>query len=313
MRREGFIQLTRSFWTLALTGLVSLISSLWSVPAKAENGCPPGSFPVGVQRGTENSGVYIPVCAPIPVAIPQQPLAPINHYAALAWHPDTENIWVTTRQRYSDVAKRNVLDSCAAIMGDGCEVVEQVNGFLGAAINPHGRIIWATDATKRGVNKSIDDYCTRYSLGCTPIGIFEASDRFVNNRFNFRARRNAQTVRHLYAAAAWTTDLAGFDGRSFVVSGRADIKEAIDAAVALCQESTNNSPCDHAAVTGDGVLIYFRDARGEVFWHAERNEARARQSAATACLPKNKGCEIHSIFDAHQSGTFQPKVRLGKD
>ncbi|WP_293702140.1 MULTISPECIES: hypothetical protein [unclassified Sphingopyxis] len=91
-----------------LTAAAAVLAAAWAAPAAAEGGCPAGMMPSGQQQaGTENSGVYIPVCVPgsrngggDDAAAPSQPveawrrvLAPLTR-PPKGWQP----LWLAFRE-----------------------------------------------------------------------------------------------------------------------------------------------------------------------------------------------------------------------
>jgi hypothetical protein len=202
-------------------------------------------------------------------------------------------------------AQEVALEHCAAVMGPGCEVMWQANGYIAVARNPVGDVILAADAKKSDTRKRLmeSESCRAWALGCIPIGIFKSTDTYESDgrTLNIRRPKNPQTLRKLYAAAAWVRG----ERKSWVASGHRTSQEAKDAAMAGCSAGgTSGRTCEVAYVTGNGVLILFNYPEG-ISYFGEYNAERAAEAVGKYCAGKSLACTVVRVFDARQPGLIE--------
>lgn len=229
-------------------------------------------------------------------------------HVAIAFHPDASDIWVAAMYPSKEAARDRAMLQCYEVMGNGCEWTWQAgNGFIGAARSPDGQVIWATDGSKKAVQKRLDEWCKYSVLGCTPIGMFNAKSEFRPRPYrgeNIRPPKDIANVRKVYGAVSWLAE-AGYNGKSWIASGYNTAKEAEDVALNACRlRSNSNINCELAVTTGNGVLISYNTGKAHRVL-AEQDEARARQAVAQFCKHEKLSCTIHHIYDVRQPGVFE--------
>ncbi len=308
--------LNRLNFVLSAFTFFCLFTLLPSEPAAAFaypcNGPGPGRIMVGMSPGG-NGVASVPMCEDDPNSAPQQaaPPAPArNDYSAVAWHQDANDVWASARYQERTAADNMALRHCTEVMGSGCQVIWQVNGYVGAALGATGNIHWAADGSKGKVKKMLDEQCKGYVLGCLPIGIFKSTDTYESDGqwINIRKPKNAALLRKKYGAVAWLMG-PGYDGTSFVATGHATYPEAVDAALAACRKHNGaDAKCEGSMGTGNGVLYSYRNEKGDSYT-AEQTEKRAEQAMNLSCKKDKLTCTVSKVFDVRQPGLFAHRMQ----
>lgn len=276
------------------------------------NGPGPGRIMVGVSPGG-NGVASVPMCEDDPNSASQQGSAPVAasaDYSAVAWHEDASDIWASARYQNRATADNMALRHCTEVMGSGCQVIWQVNGYIGVALGATGNIHWAADGSKGKVKKMLDEQCKGYVLGCLPIGIFKSTDTYESDGqwVNIRKPKNATLLRKKYGAVAWL-DGPGYDGTSFVATGHATYPEAVDAAMAACRKHNGaDAKCEVSMGTGNGFLYSYRNEKGDSYT-AEQTEKRAEQVMSLSCKKDKLTCTVSKVFDVRQPGLFAHRMQ----
>ena len=296
-----------------------VICAIWlgTQPASAApypcNGPGPGRIMVGMTPAG-NGVASVPLCvddpnSSSPVAAPPAPVR--NDFSAVAWHPDASDVWASARYQNQAAANDVALRHCNEVMGSGCEVIWQVNGFIGAAISPNGNIMWSANSSRGKVKKSLEDQCKEFVLGCVPIGIFKSTDGYETDGkwINIRKPQNMALLRKKYAAVAWVMG-QGYDGTSFIATGYATYPEASSAALAECQKHYGPKlKCEIVVGTGNGFIQAFRSVEGDNFL-IDQSVSRTQQALPMICKrQKLKNCVALKMYDARQPGLFAHRAQ----
>jgi len=284
--------------------LIALAWCLWPASAQAQhypcNGPGPGERLVGMVPGG-------PGVAPTPLCArddsggaPQQPAAPSNSYAAIAWHVDAADVWVDGNYTgANNVAEQGALDACNRVMGGGCTTAGTWwNSSIAIIRDKEGYFYkgWAGDGGAER-DRVMADCSAKQLLPCEVFATIRAS---TNRRFP------GAGARKFFAASAWVKGGAadGYNAKLYVASGYRSADAATAAAIKACADATSR-PCETNTLTGNGFIQTYRLNGSDDSATTETTAKRAKEAAQANCKKqKSATCDLQALFDSRKSGLF---------
>ena len=284
--------------------LIALAWCLWPASAQAQhypcNGPGPGERLVGMAPGG-------PGVAPTPLCArdesggaPQQPAAPSNSYAAIAWHVDAADVWVDGNYTgANNIAEQGALDACNKVMGGGCTPAGTWwNSSIAIIRDKEGYFYkgWAGDGGAER-DRVMADCSAKQLLPCEVFATIRAS---TNRRFP------GASARKYFAASAWVKGGAadGYNAKLYVASGYRSADAATAAAIEACADATSR-PCETNTLTGNGFIQTYRLNGSDDSATTETTAKRAKEAAQANCKKqKSVTCDLQALFDSRKSGLF---------
>jgi hypothetical protein len=280
----------------ALAALVALFIAALALPgsAAAQERCPAGPSPVQMIVGYTPDGT--PLCAPNPNAAPPviAPRPVVNTYAAIAWHADAGDVWLSGNYNGPNAAPGDALAACNRDMGGGCTTIgEWHNSSMTIIRNRYGELLsaWAGDGG-RTRKQVLADCSAKQPLPCEVAGTFASGKR--------EHRPNLATARKLYAAAAWVKGTEGYDDRLYIARGHRHLADAEREALAACAKATGIS-CGLLAYAGNGFIQTYAIGTGHSAT-PETSAKRAAQAAQTLCKQQKQACALQAAYDSRTAG-----------
>ncbi len=281
----------------ALAALAALLIAAFALPgsAAAQQRCPGGPGPGDMIVGYAPDGT--PLCAPnpnaaAPVAAPR-PVA--QTYAAIAWHADAGDVWLSGNYNGPNAAPRDALAACNRDMGGGCTSIgEWHNSSMAIIRNRYGDLLnaWAGDGG-RTRKQVLADCSAKQPLPCEVVGTFASGKR--------EHRPNLAAARKLYAAVAWVKGTDGYDNRLYIARGHRRLGDAEREALAACTKGAGR-PCDLLAYVGNGFIqTFWTGAQGNSAT-PETTAKRAAQAAEVRCKLLKQPCTLQAAYDSRIPG-----------
>ena len=283
---------------------IILAWSLWPASAAQAqaypcNGPGPGERMVGMTQGG-NGVASVPLCVRDAAAAPAPPPAPVNSYAAIAWHPDAADIWVDGNYLHSaSVAESESLAACNKVMGGGCTSAGSWWNSSMTIIRDREGYFYKAWAGEGGAERkrTLAECSSKQLLPC---------EVFATIRSSTNRRSPGASVRKYFAASAWVDGGAsdGYDGKLYVASGYRSADEATAAAIKACADATAHT-CKSNALTGNGFIQAYRLNGTDDSATAETSARRAKEAAQLNCKKqKSTACELQAQFDSRKPGLF---------
>lgn len=288
-----------AFSGLAAFGLpAALVAAAFILPgtAAAQQRCPGGPGPGDMIVGYTPDGT--PLCAPNPGAgagAPTPAPRPVTQtYAAIAWHPDAGDVWLSGNYNGPNAAPGDALAACNRDMGGGCTTIGEWNNSAMAIIrNRYGELLsaWAGDGG-RTRKQVLADCSAKQPLPCEVVGTFASGKR--------EHRPNLAAARKLYAAVAWVKGTEGYDNRLYIARGHHHLADAEREALAACTKATGVS-CGLLAYAGNGFIQTYAIGTGHSAT-PETSAKRAAQAAQALCKQQKQACALQTGYDSRTPG-----------
>lgn len=293
----------------------------FAASASAENGCPTGMVPTGQpQPGTENSGVFIPMCTaaalPPEQAYEPSPSTPVNYvssHLAVAWHPDASDVWATWNQRTEAKAQEVALAACNRAMGGGCSIAQSAANSSVAIARDKSDLLWsAWGATPKDAKKAIAKHCASQNVQCKVDRVFTAEPWPEPQSFTDEQRRIIDSTgvmaghyapdrikRHRYAMVAWprTVPAAPWTDRVWLDSGRQGYAQTERALLERCKRDSGVD-CVLGRSVANGLLIHYVRDQGQNMWLSAPSAKEGKTILKKECAKTKSECRIIGSYDA---------------
>lgn len=273
-----------------------------SSPAQAQlRVCGPGETPVAMD--TRNPSVPVPLCPPSTTA-PSSGGGEAPTYAAMAWHPDANDVWVDGNWNGpNNGAQGGALARCQQIMGEGCTIGATWNNSSYQLYRNGFGSIYAAWAYDKNELRRVEAECKGdFALPCEKLRkLSSAKDHYPG----VKARKK-------YIVGAWVNAMDQFDNKLYIASGEPTYAAGEAKAMAACARANPGAPCAVATYSGDGVLqAYMQDTAPYIT--AETSAKRAKSAAQTLCKQAGaKKCAMQASYDAKRPGQFVHDYAMGK-
>jgi len=226
------------------------------------------------------------------------PPAPTHSFAAIAWHPDANDVWMDGNYLSSGGAQAGALQACAQVMGEGCEASgEWSNSTMSVIRNRQGgfTVGW-TGEGGRDRRRVLEECTAKQILAC------EVFKTFDSRRDHYSP---GPGVRVSHAVAVWVDGTEGNDRKLYIASGYGSTDEAASLALAACQSANPQHPCKEAARTSGGFIQTGTSDGNRDFSTVEMSASRARAAAQRLCA-RHEGvnCKVQSVYDSRRRGQF---------
>ncbi|HEV7342106.1 MAG TPA: DUF4189 domain-containing protein [Sphingopyxis sp.] len=275
----------------------TLVAAAFILPgtAAAQQRCHGGPLPNQIIIGYAQDGT--PLCAPNPNAgaPPPTPRPVVNTFAAIAWHPDADDVWLSGNYDGPNAAPGDALAACNRDMGGGCTSIgEWHNSSMAIIRNRYGELFsaWAGDGG-RTRKQVLADCSAKQPLPCEVVGTFASGKR--------DHRPNLATARKLYAAVAWVKGTDGYDNRLYIARGHPRLADAEREALAACTKGAGR-PCDLLAYVGNGFIQTFWTGTQGNSATPETSAKRAAQAAEARCKLLKQPCRLQAAYDSRTPG-----------
>lgn len=264
------------------------------------NGAGPGERMVGMSPAGPGMASF-PLCVRDDSgAAPAPPPAPVNSYAAIAWHPDAADIWVDGNYLHSaSVAESESLAACNRVMGGGCSSGGSWWNSSMTIIRDKAGYFYKAWAGEGGAERqqTLAECSSKQLLPC---------EVFATIRSSTNRRSPGASARKSFAASAWVTGSVsdGYDGKLYVASGYRTADEATAAAIKACADATSRT-CESNALTGNGFIQAYQVNGSGDSATVETSAKRAKEAAQANCKKqKSTACDLQAQFDSRRPGLF---------
>jgi Domain of unknown function (DUF4189) len=292
--------------TLFVLGLLSVCNL-----AFAENGCPDGMTPF------QNGGDPAPKCYPIQGGQNTSPARPthwIDAYVAIAWHPDSPDVWAVWNTRNEQGGYTGTQNAaialCAKSMGDDrcTSPLANANGSIAVARRNDGALLMQYGATARNAKENVLKDCVVAKVRCVFVRSFTAkpwveyADGGSETRFDKMetydpAKNKGGIKRNLYGAAAWTPGTS----KVYASGGHSSRDEASKAVVDFCKKDSG-AECPLADNSINGVIVTAIDEKSIVWMVSDLNFSTGEKFLLSKCKEAKTKCSIVMRFDAKKAG-----------
>ena len=263
----------------------------------------PGETQVGVGGGSHGVAA-VPMCESSGAggAAPTYS-APSYTYGSIAWHADASDVWMEGGYDGSEIADKAALDACNRAMGGGCTSIGEWRNSKMMILRDRSGTLWtAWNDGKKGHKEPLAECSAKQLLPCEVLGTFSSGKG--------RHKPKGNTLRKLYAAAAWVQGTEGFDERLYIASGHRTAEQAMATATEACKQTTKRA-CEVLAVAGNGVIQAYKMGDHDYTATAETSVKRAQQAAKANCQKRQQPCSLQIGYDSRKSGQFVHDFRQG--
>jgi Domain of unknown function (DUF4189) len=221
-------------------------------------------------------------------------------HMAIAWHADSDDVWVAWNYASKDVTELMALKDCAAVMGKPCVVGRSMS--TGVAVlhrQQNGIPILSEGPDVASALAATKEQCIAAGTLCSLTRAFFVYDG--NPMPHSSAPAAMDRVRKKYGAVIIAAS-APKGRRIHVASGRPDAQMAINDALANCKRE-GGVDCKLLQWGGNTKIVVMSNSKGEIFANSGDYAGSIRSDLMTHCKVNNFTCTEQTVVDTRTEET----------
>lgn len=236
----------------------------------------------------------------------------VSNYFAIAFHPDSLNVWASWNHSSEQDAQNYVLNKCNKDMGNGCVIsLSAWNSYASIALNPNGIVSvgWGLNkiaAQQEAIKNCGDDFCKligdyyfpAQNIAQYPSGIYHTNG--TDDDFPISASRSKYAI----IVAPETDDNSAEDYRNWIKTGITDYAGEKSNLISQCEKTTNKKCKIIKDVANGNILKIIRDD-GVIFYLSLTDGFDNAQFTKAICEKSDfHNCKIDAIYNSRSNKEF---------